>query len=133
METLRDNVEEITLVDPQKTENSKPLKEVAPISIHPNYLDCHVMIGIELTKELQSTLVEFLKKNYNMFAWSQGNIPGINPRVFVHKLFIDPDHSPICQKMRKLTSKCLKVIKEEVTKLIKANVINESYNPTLSS
>ena len=51
-------MDEITLEDPREIENTKPLEEVIPISIHPNYLDCHVMIGTELTEELQKALVE---------------------------------------------------------------------------
>ena len=44
MEALRDKVEDMTLVDPREIENTKPLEEVAQISIHPNYLYRHVMI-----------------------------------------------------------------------------------------
>ena len=68
MEALRDEIEWITLVDPREIENTKPFEEVAPISIHPDYPDLHVLIGTELIEELQSALVEFLKKNYNVFA-----------------------------------------------------------------
>ena len=93
MEVLKDEVGEITLEDPRETKNTKPLEEVAPISIHPNYPDRHVMIGTELTKKLQSALVEFLKKNYDIFVWSRGDVPGIDPHVTVHKLFTDLDHS----------------------------------------
>ena len=41
MEALRDEVEEITLVDPRETKNTKSLEEVTTISIHPDYLDRH--------------------------------------------------------------------------------------------
>ena len=68
MEALRDEVKQITLVDLKETKNIKPLEEVAPISIHPDYSDCHVMIRTELTGELWSALVGFLKKNYDVFA-----------------------------------------------------------------
>ena len=70
MEVLRDEIEDAPLTDPQDIENTKPLEEVVPIPIHPNYPDRHVIIGIELTKKLQNALVEFLKKNYDVFAWS---------------------------------------------------------------
>ena len=46
MEALRDEVEEITLVDPKKMENTKPLEEIALVSIHSNYPDRHVMSGL---------------------------------------------------------------------------------------
>ena len=67
---MRDELEEITLVDPRNTENTKPLEEVAPIFIHLDYLYRHVMIGTKLIKELRNALEEFLKKNYDVFAWS---------------------------------------------------------------
>ncbi|GFS31317.1 hypothetical protein Acr_00g0016790 [Actinidia rufa] len=52
MEVLRDEVEEVTLADPRETENTKPLEEGAPLFIHSNYPDRHVMIGTEQTEEL---------------------------------------------------------------------------------
>ena len=51
----------------------------------------------------------------------------IDPQVSVHKLFTDPDYSPICQKRRKIASERLKVIEEKVAKFIKANVIRKSH------
>ncbi|GFZ12705.1 hypothetical protein Acr_23g0010900 [Actinidia rufa] len=87
MEALRDEVEEITFADPRGTKNTKPLEVVAPISIHPDHPDRYVMIGTELTEEQRNALVEFLKKNSDVFAWSQGDVPGIGPQVAVHKLF----------------------------------------------
>ncbi|GFZ05230.1 hypothetical protein Acr_17g0008020 [Actinidia rufa] len=95
MEALRDEVEEITLADPRETKNTKPLEEVTQIFIHPDYSNRHVIIGIELNEKLHSVLVEFLKKKYDVFAWSHGYVPGIDPQVAVHKLFMDPDHHPI--------------------------------------
>ena len=122
-------MEEITLVDPRETENTKPLEKVAPVSIHLDYQDCHVMIQTELTKELRSTLVEFLKKNYDIFALSQGDVPGIDSQIAVHKLFIDSNHSLVHQRRIKFALEHLKVIEEEVAKLVKVNIIKESHYP----
>ncbi|GFY94124.1 hypothetical protein Acr_09g0005700 [Actinidia rufa] len=60
MEALRDEVEDAPLVDPREMENTKPLEEVASISIHPDYPNCHIMIRTELTKELRNTLPIYL-------------------------------------------------------------------------
>ena len=68
MDALRDEIEDTPLVDPYEIENTKPLEEMTLISIHPNHLDHHVIIGTELTKELRSALVKFLKKNYDVFV-----------------------------------------------------------------
>ena len=93
METLRDEIEQITLVDPREMENTKPLEKEAPVSIHLDHLDRHVMIGTELTKELRNALMEFLKKNYDVFAWSQGDVPWIHPQIAIQKLFTNHDRS----------------------------------------
>lgn len=47
----------------------------------------------------------------------------------MHKLFTNPEHSSICQKIRKFAPECLKVIEEEVAKLIKVNIIKEAHYP----
>ncbi|GFY82856.1 hypothetical protein Acr_02g0010960 [Actinidia rufa] len=80
MKALRDEVELVTLADPRETENTKPLKKVTPVSIHPDYPDRHVMMGTELTNELCSALTNFLKRNFDVFAWSQGDVLGIDPQ-----------------------------------------------------
>ena len=74
-------------------------------------------------------MVEFLKKNYDVLAWSQGDIPRIDPQVAVYELFTDLDHPLVCQKGRKFIPKRLKVIEEEVDKLIKANAIRKFHYP----
>ena len=112
METLRDEMEEIILVDPRESKNTKPLEEITPVSIHPDHPDRHVMIGTELTKELWIALVEFLKRNYDVFAWSQSDVLGIDPQVTTHRIFTNPEYPPILQKIRKFAPKRLKVIEE---------------------
>jgi len=81
------------------------------------------MIGTELTDELRIALIDFLKKNSDVFAWSQGDVPSIDPEVAMHKLFTKPEYSPVCQKRRKFAPERLKVIEDEISKLIKANVV----------
>ncbi|GFZ03434.1 hypothetical protein Acr_16g0000580 [Actinidia rufa] len=129
VEVLRDEAEQLTLVDPRETNNTKPLEEVVPVSIHPDYPDRHIMIGTELTDELRFALTEFLKKNYDLFAWSQGDVPGIDPEIAMHKLFTNPKSSLVRQKQRKFAPERLKVIEDEVNKLIRANVVREAHYP----
>ena len=93
MEMLRDEVDEITLKDPQEMKNTKPVEEATLISKHPNYPDRHVMIGTKLIEELRKALVEFFKKNNDVFAWLQGNVLRINSQIAIHKLFTNPNYS----------------------------------------
>ena len=70
IEVLRDEMEQLPLADPRETNNTKPLEEIVPISIRPDYPDRHIMIGTELTNELRFALIHFLKKNSDVFSWS---------------------------------------------------------------
>ena len=101
MGELRDGIWTMPLLDPQDTENTKYLEAVTLIPIHPNHLDRYMMIEIELTTELRDALVEFLKKNYDVLAWSQSGVPGVGSQVAIHKLFVNPDHPHVFQKRRK--------------------------------
>ncbi|GFS37316.1 hypothetical protein Acr_00g0051350 [Actinidia rufa] len=44
---------------------------------------------------------------------SQGDVPGIDPEVVMHKLFTNPKYSPVRQKRRKFAPERLKVIEDE--------------------
>ncbi|GFZ11448.1 hypothetical protein Acr_22g0008460 [Actinidia rufa] len=91
IEVLKDEVEQLALADPRETNNTKPLEEIVPISIHPEYPDRHIMIGTELTDELRFALINFLKENSDVFAWSQRDVPGVDPEIAMHKTVHRPE------------------------------------------
>ena len=51
-------------------------------------------IGTTLNPEMKSMLVQFLKENLNIFAWSHEDMPGISPRVIEHKLNVNIEKKP---------------------------------------
>ena len=52
-------------------------------------------IGTTLSPEMKSMLVQFLKENLNVFAWSHEDMPGISPKVIEHKLNVNPKKKPV--------------------------------------
>ena len=52
-------------------------------------------IGMTLSPEMKSMLVQFLKENLNVFAWSHEDMPGIFPKVIEHKLNVNPKKKPV--------------------------------------
>ena len=52
-------------------------------------------IGMTLSPEMKSMLVQFLKENLNVFAWSHEDVPGISPKVIEHKLNVNPKKKPV--------------------------------------
>ena len=44
---------------------------------------------------MKSMLVQLLKENLDVFAWSHEDMPGTSPKVIEHKLNVDPKKKPI--------------------------------------
>nr|KYP33112.1 Transposon Ty3-I Gag-Pol polyprotein [Cajanus cajan] len=89
-----------------------------------------VKIGVSLNKEDEEGLVTVLKSNISAFAWSVGDMPGIDPDFLCHHLMVDPKAKPVIQKRRKFGEDKRKAIVEETRKLMAAGHIREIQYPT---
>ena len=57
-------------------------------------------IGMNLSPETKEGIVDFLKDNLNVFAWSQEDMPGIPASIIQHRLNVDPEKKPVQQRRR---------------------------------
>ncbi|KAL0408326.1 UNVERIFIED_CONTAM: hypothetical protein Sradi_1767000 [Sesamum radiatum] len=76
-----------------------------------------------MSKALETLMVEFLKGNADLFAWSPADFRGIDPEVIVHRLNVDPSVRPIKQRKRSFGAERNRVIEEEVSKLMEGGAI----------
>ena len=60
-------------------------------------------IGMTLSLEMRIRLIQFLKENLDVFAWSHKDMPGIAPEVIQHKLNVNPERKPVQQRRRVFT------------------------------
>ena len=74
-------------------------------------------------------MVEFLKKNKDIFAWSHTDMVGISPTIITHNLNIDPSRKSVRQKRRPMDPKRYRALKEEVDRLLEIKFIRESNYP----
>ena len=51
-------------------------------------------IRTTMSEKLKKKLVQFLKGNLDIFAWSHENMPGIAIEVIQHQLNVDPEKKP---------------------------------------
>lgn len=51
--------------------------------------------GGELDPPLKEKMMEFLKKNLDIFAWTHEDMLGIDSKVIEHRLNVDPTKKPI--------------------------------------
>ncbi|GAA0141157.1 hypothetical protein LIER_35342 [Lithospermum erythrorhizon] len=87
-------------------------------------------IGITLGAEHEKMLIRVIRKYRNIFAWEPKDMPGIDPGVVVHRLYVDPRYKPIKEKKRTFSEDKGEAIREEVNKLMGADAIRELRFPT---
>ena len=52
-------------------------------------------VGMRLDPVLKSKIMEFLKQNLDVFAWTHEDMPGIDNEAIEHKLNVDPTRKPV--------------------------------------
>ena len=83
----------------EEEERGEPAEQLVPISIAENP-DRNVWVGSQLPDPERRHLVELLKANTDVFAWSATDMAGIPPEMMTHRLNIDLTMRPVRQKKR---------------------------------
>jgi RNase H-like domain found in reverse transcriptase/Reverse transcriptase (RNA-dependent DNA polymerase) len=86
-------------------------------------------ISASLPEEVANKLKTFLRGYMDCFAWSYKEMPGLDPKVAVHYLKIDPTFRPIKQAPRRMRVELEEKVVEETKKLINAGFIREEEMP----
>ena len=55
-------------------------------------------IGTTLSPKMRTRLIQFLKENLDVCAWSHEDMPGISPKVIQHKLNVNPKRKLVQQR-----------------------------------
>ena len=95
----------------------------------PNEPSQVIKIGKGLGSELAQQLIDFLRRNQDVFVWTHADIMRIHPEVMCHLLNIDPQAKPMHQKRRALDADYYRALQDEVDHLLKIGFIRESYYP----
>ncbi|XP_065638855.1 uncharacterized protein LOC136071459 [Quercus suber] len=74
-------------------------------------------------------LLEFLRRNLDVFTWDPCDALGIDPSFICHHLNVNPSVTPKKQPPRRPSKEYAAVIKEEVNKLKRAGAIKEVFYP----
>ncbi|KAJ8466037.1 hypothetical protein OPV22_028589 [Ensete ventricosum] len=110
--------------DPHSTE------KVLELPLDPSRPDKLVKVESELTESQQVQLIEFLRKNEDVFAWSLNDMPRVDPEIAQHHLNIAPGARPVKQRPCKFALDQQKAIQDEVVRLLDAKLVEEVKYPT---
>ena len=86
-------------------------------------------VGAKLPPQEKEELVEFLKRNIDVFAWDACDTPKIDSNFICHHLNVNPSITPKKQSPRRPSREHVEAIREEVTKLKRAGAIKEVFYP----
>jgi hypothetical protein len=87
------------------------------------------MIGTEVSTEDEGRLLQFLRNNQDVFAWSKSDLTGVHRSVIEHALNTDPKVQPKLQRQRPMSGDRVKSAEAEVQKLLDARIIREVQYP----
>ena len=74
-------------------------------------------VGVQLPSHEKQVLIEFLRKNVDMFAWDACEAPGIDPNFICHHLNVNPSIVSRKQPPRRSSKDHCEAVKDEVAKL----------------
>jgi hypothetical protein len=106
-----------------------PLEELDMIGLEDGHPEKTTRIGASLPPQIKKSLIQFLKSNKDVFAWSHEDMSGISPSIISHKLNVNPSLRPVKQKRRVFAPERNDAIMEEVDKLLTVNFIREVFYP----
>lgn len=98
------------------------LREVQIVESDPKKV---TRIGTDLDASTETQLITFLRNNADVFAWTTDDLTGIDPKVKVHNLNVDPSARPVFQKKWNYGHTYAEIVRSEVEKLLKAGHIKE--------
>ena len=88
-----------------ETDRSIPVEDLEPVALNKELSDRVVYIGSLLDTRLCEELIQFLKKNQDVFAWCHDDMPGIDPRITSHRVNENLDFCVVKQKRRAMAPK----------------------------
>jgi len=87
-------------------------------------------LGISLGEKEVEMIKQVLVQNVDMFAWTAGDMSGVDPEVMYHRLSVHREARPVAQKKRKQGEEKREAAKKEVAKLMATNFIKEAKYTT---
>ncbi|GJU82296.1 reverse transcriptase domain-containing protein [Tanacetum coccineum] len=113
---------------------NKVKEERIKVAINSEHPEQTIMIGSNLTKKTRSKLCNLLQRSMDIFAWTPTDMTGVPRQIAEHKLNVRKGCQPVRQKKRGQAAERNVAINDEVSKLVKAEIMREvHYHDWLSN
>src|SRR3954463_9703842 len=88
-----------------------------------------IYISDTLSQKEKADLIALIREYVDVFAWHYEDLPGLDPKVAMHRLNIKADAKPVKQSQRCFRPDIMDSIEQEVRKLIDSGFIREDQHP----
>ena len=129
--TLRSTVDrdDVILDKRPKSTSFKPAEEIVKFQVHLTDPKKTASIGAQLTPTIDAALREFLRENWDIFAWHPSDMPGIPCKLAEHSLNILKGFKLVKQTLRRFSEPKRQAMGEELAKLLEVGFIREIKRP----
>ncbi|KAL2249815.1 UNVERIFIED_CONTAM: hypothetical protein Sindi_2455200 [Sesamum indicum] len=103
----------------------QPAEELMNVELILGDLEKSTRIGSQMEDTMHEEVIQCLRFNVDIFAWTSQDLEGIDPNVITHHLNIDPNIKLVKQKKRNFGPEKDKIIQAEVDKLLATRHIKE--------
>ncbi|XP_072081143.1 uncharacterized protein [Arachis hypogaea] len=91
-------------------------------------------VNRNLPHELKEPLMEMIRANGDLFAWTPADMPGIDPQLMSHHLAVKLEARPVAQRRRKMSQERAEEVAKQTASLLEAGFIRElDYSTWLSN
>ncbi|XP_072064597.1 uncharacterized protein [Arachis hypogaea] len=91
-------------------------------------------VNKNLPHELKEPLVEMIRANRDLFAWTPADMPGIDPKIMSHHLAVKAEARLVAQRRRKMSAERAEEVAKQTASLLEAGFIREvDYSTWLSN
>ncbi|XP_072056316.1 uncharacterized protein [Arachis hypogaea] len=84
-------------------------------------------VNKNLPHELKEPLIEMIRANRDLFAWTPADMPGIDPQIISHHLAVKPEARPVAQRRRKMSAERAEEVAKQTAGLLEAGKTVEVY------
>ncbi|VFQ69578.1 unnamed protein product [Cuscuta campestris] len=125
-----DSIATALLKEEEGRPRAEPAEDTEDVVIMEEQWEKKIKLGINISAELRSKIIQVLRENFVVFAWSVEDMPGVSKSLITHRLAVGSDAEPVKQRRRHLSKDRRDFVKKEVDMLHAAGHVKEIKYPT---
>ena len=87
-----------------------------------------MIVNANLNAVQVDSLLRVLRKHHKAIGYTLDDLKGIHPSLCMHRILVEDNHKPSIEHQRRLNPRMQEVVKKEISKFLKADIIYRISN-----